>query len=156
MKVIVCGGRNYGRLQKVVTHEDFDPAIEALKEKRFLSEKLAGLYVQYGFTHVIHGDANGADTLAGEWAESMGLPVVKVPAAWDFYGNSAGIRRNIWMLALLGKDDMVIAFPGGRGTQDMVARAKSAKIRVIEVNPNAAVAPKEDSTVGYPGRAQVD
>jgi hypothetical protein len=32
-----------------------------------------------------------------------------------------------------GKPDLVIAFPGGKGTADMVARAAQAGIKVIEV-----------------------
>ena len=32
-----------------------------------------------------------------------------------------------------GKPDMVVAFPGGRGTEDMMRRARNAGIRVIEV-----------------------
>jgi formate dehydrogenase assembly factor FdhD len=33
-----------------------------------------------------------------------------------------------------GKPDLVIAFTGGRGTTDMVTRAKNAGIEVIEVH----------------------
>jgi hypothetical protein len=32
-----------------------------------------------------------------------------------------------------GKPDLVVAFPGGRGTADMVKRAKKANVEVIEV-----------------------
>jgi hypothetical protein len=35
------------------------------------------------------------------------------------------------MLAL-GKPDLVLAFPGGRGTRDMVAKAIKAGVRVVE------------------------
>jgi hypothetical protein len=34
-----------------------------------------------------------------------------------------------------GKPEVVVAFPGGRGTADMVRRAKLAKILVVEVKP---------------------
>jgi Lhr-like helicase len=34
-----------------------------------------------------------------------------------------------------GKPDLVIAFPGGRGTADMVGRARKAGIRVVEISP---------------------
>lgn len=33
-----------------------------------------------------------------------------------------------------GKPDLVIAFPGGNGTKDMVTKARKAGIEVIEVN----------------------
>ena len=32
-----------------------------------------------------------------------------------------------------GKPDIVVAFPGGRGTADMVKRAEDAGVRVIRV-----------------------
>ena len=32
-----------------------------------------------------------------------------------------------------GKPDLVVAFPGGRGTQDMIKRAKGHHIKVVEV-----------------------
>jgi hypothetical protein len=34
-----------------------------------------------------------------------------------------------------GKPDVVVALPGGRGTADMVRRAKDAGVKVIEVQP---------------------
>lgn len=33
-----------------------------------------------------------------------------------------------------GKPDLVVAFPGGRGTADMVKRARAAGVEVIEVD----------------------
>jgi hypothetical protein len=36
-----------------------------------------------------------------------------------------------------GKPDLVIAFPGGRGTADMVARARKAGVPVEVVEPGA-------------------
>ena len=38
--------------------------------------------------------------------------------------------RNARMLAE-GKPDLVVAFPGGRGTADMVAQARKAGVRVV-------------------------
>jgi hypothetical protein len=32
-----------------------------------------------------------------------------------------------------GRPDLVVAFPGGRGTADMVRRARAAGISVIEI-----------------------
>ena len=53
-------------------------------------------------------------------------------ADWKKYGKSAGCRRNALMLRD-GCPDFVVAFPGGRGTADMVKKAKAAGVRVIEV-----------------------
>jgi hypothetical protein len=53
-------------------------------------------------------------------------------AEWDMYGPSAGPRRNARMVEW--KPDVVIAFPGNRGTADMVRQAKAAEIPVHKVN----------------------
>jgi hypothetical protein len=47
-------------------------------------------------------------------------------------GKAAGPIRNQRMIDE-GKPDLVIAFPGGRGTADMVSRAKKAGIPVQEI-----------------------
>lgn len=112
MKILVCGGRDYsdwGRINEV------------------LSSK-----VTYRDT-IIHGDALGADRLAGKWAKEVGVQVLSYPADWEKYPKAAGPIRNQQMLDE-GKPDLVIAFPGGRGTADMVRRAKKAGIKVIEIN----------------------
>jgi hypothetical protein len=53
------------------------------------------------------------------------------PADWKRHGKSAGPLRNQEMLD--AAPDLVIAFPGGRGTADMVRRAKSVNVKVIEI-----------------------
>ena len=113
MIVLVCGGRTY------------DDNI-----------KLSAILDAYGpqISLLIHGGARGADKLAGEWAERHGVPVRVFPANWDQQHSSAGPIRNQQMLDQ-GKPDMVIAFPGDRGTADMVKRAKIARIKVREVDP---------------------
>lgn len=83
-------------------------------------------------TLVIHGGAAGADSLAGAVAAEMHIPTIVFPADWRAHGKSAGPKRNQQML-VEGRPDAVLAFPGGRGTADMVNRAKTAKIRVVEV-----------------------
>ena len=112
-KVLVCGGRNYGKM----VYETMGP--------------LNRLHVKYEFTHVIHGAQRGADTMAGDWAERNGIHAVPVKALWGRYGNAAGPIRNQRMLEL--GPDLVVAFPGGSGTADMVRRAKAANIQVIEI-----------------------
>lgn len=77
---------------------------------------------------VISGGAAGADTLAIAWAEARGIHYAEVPALWSFYKRSAGMLRNKAMMFL--QPDLVVAFPGGRGTQGMVDLAKRAGIPV--------------------------
>src|SRR5690348_7393039 len=108
MKLLVCGGRTY-----------FDA--------KTLWRVLDDLHARHGVTAVIHGGAKGADTLAGEWAASHGVDVTVYYANWTAHGAAAGPRRSARMLAD-GKPDLVVAFPGGAGTRDMVAKAKAAGV----------------------------
>ena len=84
---------------------------------------------------VIHGAARGADTLAGEVAKALNIPVRVFPADWLKWGRRAGPLRNQQMLDA-GLPDKVIAFWDGesRGTLDMIKRAK-ADVEVIIVRP---------------------
>lgn len=120
MRVLVCGGR------------EFDDWL-------LLNETLKRLYTSCGTESltVIQGGAKGADFLARVWCKYMNLTCLKVsheeyPADWKQYGKIAGSIRNQQMLDK-GKPDLVVAFPGGRGTADMVRRAKKAGVEVIEV-----------------------
>lgn len=112
---IVCGGR------------DFTNA-------KLLQTTLDRLAVEYGITRIVHGAARGADTLAHKWAEAGGTEVEKYPAKWSSLGPKAGPIRNSEMLHA-EKPDLVIAFPGGKGTADMIRKARAAGVTVIEVTP---------------------
>lgn len=90
--------------------------------------------VETPISAVIHGAATGADSLAHEWAGDRMIWRLGYPANWKKHGLSAGPRRNQWMLDN-EKPDLVVAFPGGDGTADMVRRAKGAGVKVIEVQP---------------------
>lgn len=81
---------------------------------------------------VITGGAPGADYLAQLWAEGAGVHCAIVKAQWEKYGKSAGVRRNLAMLWL--KPDLVVAFPGGRGTAHMLKSAQDAGVPVMEVS----------------------
>lgn len=71
------------------------------------------------------------------YAADHGISAEGFPADWRKYGKSAGPLRNQQMIDE-GKPDLVVAFPGGTGTADMVRRAKAAGIRVIEPVQSAA------------------
>jgi hypothetical protein len=55
-------------------------------------------------------------------------------ADWQL-GRKAGPIRNQRMLDE-GRPELVIAFPGGRGTSDMTARARAAPLETISVPPS--------------------
>lgn len=112
IRVLVCGGR------------DFDDELLVLTV-------LLTLHNDHGIFCVIHGAARGADTLAGRVARELGIEVYEYPADWNAHGRRAGPIRNEKMLRE-GKPDLVVAFPGGIGTADMVNRAWKAGIKVMK------------------------
>lgn len=114
MKVLVCGGRD-------------------LTDSGFVFRHLDEQYRRYaqagrGWEALIHGNADGADKIAGVWAENYGIQEVMCPANWRKHGKPAGMKRNRAMLTL--GPDLVIAFPTeqSRGTHGMVREARAALI----------------------------
>lgn len=95
---------------------------------------LTRFHDSHGITLVIHGAARGADRIAASWAFRRRIKCWPFPADWDSYGRGAGLIRNAEML-VASQPDIVIAFPGGTGTADMVARAHAAGVPVIEALP---------------------
>ena len=83
---------------------------------------------------VVHGGARGADALAGDVAgRILGYSVEVYPADWAKHGKAAGPIRNQQMLDT--GIDLVIALPGGRGTEDMIRRARNAGVPVAATEP---------------------
>ena len=111
MRILVCGGRNYN---------DYEQMREVLFQNVYPGDT------------IIHGDARGADKLSEEVAQPY-VTFERYPANWSEYGKSAGYVRNKLMLEQ-GKPDLVIAFPGGKGTANMVELATKANIPVRYIN----------------------
>jgi predicted Rossmann-fold nucleotide-binding protein len=109
VKIIVCGGREYGNWTKV-------------------RQTLANLEP----TMIIQGGCRGADELAKKWAEFNNVECVTVNAQWGLHGKSAGPIRNRKMCDE-HSDAIVVAFPGGSGTKNMVDTARILGMEVIEV-----------------------
>jgi hypothetical protein len=85
---------------------------------------------------LVHGAAKGADALAAEyWSKIHERPTEAHPADWATHGKGAGPIRNQKMLDT--GVDLVLAFPGGSGTADMVRRARAAGVKVIIVGPKS-------------------
>lgn len=83
-------------------------------------------------SEIAQGGANGADRLAALWAHDTGTWCVTFPADWAKHGRAAGPIRNRQMLDQF-KPDLVVAFPGGRGTEHMVRYADSCGVPVLRV-----------------------
>ena len=117
VRVLVCGGREF-------------------KNEALLTEVLDNLAVVIQISMVIHGDARGADKLAGKWAVTTGIeenPFPIPPEHWTRYRNGADPRRNAKMLRD-GKPHLVVAFPGEGGTADMVSQSVTAGVPVLVVH----------------------
>lgn len=110
--VLVCGGRDF-------------------YDRDTLNKVLDFFHKKYRITKIVNGGAKGADKLATEWSVNRQVPYQEYPADWS-QGKGAGLIRNSQMLQA-ESINLVIAFPGGNGTKDMVSKANHAKIEVIEV-----------------------
>lgn len=78
-----------------------------------------------------HGDAKGVDYFAKQWALSEAIEQVPFPSRWLEHGRSAGPVRNREMLT--SGVSCLVAFPGGKGTENAVSTAKSLGIKVYRV-----------------------
>ena len=112
-RVLVCGGRAYN-------------------DAKSLNMVLDAAHSANPIVCLIHGAARGADALAADWARQRGILALAYPADWAHEGRRAGPIRNQQMLNS-GKPHIVIAFPGGKGTADMISRAEAAGVPVVRV-----------------------
>lgn len=112
---LICGGREFS-------------------DQAMFDDVMSGLTIEYGCPRmIVQGGANGADAMAKEWGKRMAIEVQEESADWMRHGKGAGPIRNQKMLDKYSPS-VVIAFPGGSGTLDMVRRAHATKgVDVIEV-----------------------
>jgi hypothetical protein len=110
LRVLVCGGRDY-------------------KNRRRVLEALDRLTAEHGALTIIEGGAVSADTFAGEWTcMQRSCQLVTEHTDWEKYGRPAGPIRNQKMIDD-HKPNLVVAFPGGRGTADMFSRLGAPALR---------------------------
>lgn len=112
MRVLVCGDREWTNVN-------------------YLREILTAFNETYGITCIIEGDCRGADKMAGQWADDVGIDKLVFPALWHVYGKAAGPIRNKQMLDE-GMPDYVLAFheniEKSAGTKNMIGQARKRKI----------------------------
>ena len=114
----VCGGRE-------------------LDDWALVREAMDSIHDSHTIDKLISGGCRGADKLAEDWAHLNLVDTDVYEANFAQHGKSAGPRRNQEMLDL-GKPDMLLAFPGGRGTADMVRRSIKSGIPVAIVDGASA------------------
>lgn len=108
--IVITGGRDY---------DDYPMVQEVLN---FLNP-----------THVFEGGATGADEIAKMWCIDNKVPVTTINADWKKNGRKAGPLRNTQMLELAGPEAIVVAFPGGKGTENCVKTAISKNMIILRV-----------------------
>ena len=112
MRALICGGRDFTNVA-------------------FIWRELDRVYSETPLSEMMTGGAQGADSIANDWGKTKPITRFVCNAEWKKYGTAAGPKRNARMIEWL--PDVVIAFPGGRGTADMVRRAKKAGVLVLEI-----------------------
>ncbi len=114
IRLLVCGGRSYNDLSVLTNALDY-------------------VHSCHGIATIIHGacHSGGADELAGGWARMRGITEERYPVDTSLDGPwpAAGNLRNGRMLSQ-SKPDAGVAFPGGKGTQNMVSRLRAAGLPV--------------------------
>lgn len=137
-RVLVCGGRDY---------RDFAA----------VNRELSKVHAEKTITCVVQGGAAGTDGFARQWALEHGIRCETYAAEWTRLGNRAGTIRNQEMIDE-GRPDAAVAFPGGSGTADMVARLARAKIptRFVRAKKETAVAYQVYLAGGFHGELRTD
>lgn len=158
-KVLVCGGRKFANLYyynakaKKYEKKYGELYMKAQREIDFVIDTLdyeIPLIDSDSNIKIISGGAKGPDNIAITWAMTNHIPYAIYNANWAKHGNAAGPIRNQLMLdseldyhidsngnkTLAIEHFTCIAFPGEKGTADMVRRCKKLNIPVIEVEYN--------------------
>ncbi len=135
-KVLVCGGREFGRLPP---HGERQGPYWEEKEREylFIQATLTSLFPADPETWlpdctIIEGGATGVDSVAADWAAVNWTGLKEYKADWNKHGKAAGCIRNKQMLEE-GIPDIVVAFPGGSGTAHMIKLAQEAGVEVIKI-----------------------
>lgn len=112
MNVVITGGRDFNN-------------------RDLLFRVLDEIHDDRPITLIRNGGMTGADALSSRWAYERKVDTECVGALWGQYGSKAGPLRNEWMLSR--PTDILVAFPGGRGTRNTIDRARRLHFTVIEV-----------------------
>lgn len=110
MKILVTGGRDF-------------------KDEKYIYSVLDEYKGK--ITLLITGDATGVDAIAVKWAIKNNIKNVVYFADWISFGKSAGPIRNFQMLNLNPDIEVILAFPGGKGTKNMIKQGKQHNIHII-------------------------
>lgn len=106
------------------------------KKHKIIARELIKLHKKSNIVLIIQGGADGADAMAYDVGQMLGIQVVTFHANWEKFGRAAGPIRNSNQLRFI-KPDAVLAFhknlkkSKGTASQVRMARKKKIKVRVI-------------------------
>lgn len=100
-------------------------------DSSLVDDALDKFHEDHEITLLVHGGCSGVDFISKSWAKRNGVHTAEIQALWDYYGRAAGPIRNEAMLANI-KPDVLLAFPGGKGTESCKKVAIDLKIEVLE------------------------
>ena len=112
MYIVITGGRDYKNQQQ------FNDILDLVRPD-----------------FIAVGDCpTGADAFARDWIkENLFAGVRLYVADWNKFGRAAGPIRNREMLECSKDFDFVLAFPGGKGTNDCVRQARQVGLTVLRI-----------------------
>lgn len=151
MKLIVCGGRDYE--DKMTVWSTLDRIAGCEGDTPIPTIPITIVHGDCGRVEVRDGKkvVVGADWLAREWAVCNWCNDVPYPANWTLHGRAAGPIRNQQMIDENRDADMLIAFPGGRGTADCLRRARAAGIKVVDITTShSGTSPQQPGSQARP------
>ncbi|AOV17982.1 hypothetical protein BJI67_13750 [Acidihalobacter aeolianus] len=93
---------------------------------------LYSVHERWSIGCVMHGGSSETDSLAQAWADQQGIPTEIYAAEWRRLGFAAGPARH-GRIFDEGRPDLLVAFPGGRGTPDLVARARASGVPILDL-----------------------
>lgn len=115
-RLLVAGGRNFYNYKLI---------------DKTLSEWLSSQQYSCDEIILVHGDGNGTDRIADQWAKYNCIKTEPHPAPWKRYGPAAGPMRNEEIIE--SEIDYAILFPGGKGTADIQKKIINSGVDYIMV-----------------------
>jgi len=124
------------------------------RDKEIIAERLGALRDEHGLALVvIHGGDEGADLLAYEVCQELGIDQIVLPANWKGRTTERNGKKVYWagpyrnqMMLDYGKPELCLAFhpflQNSKGTRDMVDRCRTERVPV-EINAGRTRVPAD-------------
>jgi hypothetical protein len=91
--------------------------------------ELSATHNLYPITRMLVSDASKAEKIAAGWAGEMGIPVATFMLDYTMPRLDAVALRH--QLMICQQPNLVLAFPGGASTADLINQSKLAEIKIV-------------------------